>query len=165
MSVKAPVRTAVQAPVRPPTPDLVEMVLTLVPQVTRAISADVRHQKLSVPLTMGQFRTLEHIGAGYGSPAVLAEHLVVTRPTMTRVVDGLERRGLVSRGAVDGDRRSVKLELTDNGRAILREFRRKAARRVEHLLLQLSPGEQDHLVASLQALERALVASALGRAR
>jgi DNA-binding MarR family transcriptional regulator len=156
---------SVKPPVRAPSPDLVEMVLTLVPQVSRAISADVRQQKLSVPLTMGQFRTLEHIGAGYASPAMLAEHMVVSRPTMTRVVDALERRGLVIRSAVDGDRRSVRLELTDTGRAILREFRRKAARRVEHLLLQLSPREQDDLVGALRLLERALVASALGRGR
>src|SRR5438876_534222 len=77
--------------------DVVERILGLAQRLSRTINADVRHQKLSVPLTMGQFRTLSHLAAGYATPAELAEHLVVTRPTITRLVDGLVRKGLVER--------------------------------------------------------------------
>ncbi|MFN2462893.1 MAG: MarR family winged helix-turn-helix transcriptional regulator [Candidatus Dormibacteria bacterium] len=142
--------------------ELVELLLGIVPRLASSMNAVVRQQKLSVPLTMGQFRTLRHLAAGYHTPADLATHLSVTAPTITRLVDGLERRGLVVRGSLASDRRQVRLELTDAGRAVLREFQRKAGRRIQALVDQLTPAEQRLLQRSLSNLERALVGSELG---
>jgi MarR family transcriptional regulator, organic hydroperoxide resistance regulator len=58
-------------------------------------------------LADGQGRTVSQLGAAVGS-----------RPTtLTSVLDRLERRGHITRGALAGDRRSVLIELTDSGRA------------------------------------------------
>ncbi|MFI6318640.1 MarR family winged helix-turn-helix transcriptional regulator [Nonomuraea sp. NPDC050556] len=58
-------------------------------------------------LADGQGRTVSQLGAAAG-----------TRPTtLTSVLDRLERRGHITRGARAGDRRSVLIELTDSGRA------------------------------------------------
>jgi len=53
------------------------------------------------------------------TPSVLAEKAGVTRATMTGLVDGLEREGLVSRVFDPHDRRSVSIRLTDLGQAKL----------------------------------------------
>ncbi|MFN2465318.1 MAG: MarR family winged helix-turn-helix transcriptional regulator [Candidatus Dormibacteria bacterium] len=142
---------------------LVERLLAIVPRLGASINADVRQQKLSVPLTMGQFRTLRHLSGGSRTSADLARHLVVTPSTITRLVDGLQRKGLVRRVSSVSDRREVGLELTEAGRAILREFQRKASRRVQVLVNELTPSEQRLLERSLANLDRALLTSALGQ--
>lgn len=57
-------------------------------------------------LADGQGRTVSELGAAAG-----------TRPTtLTSVLDRLERRGHITRGARAGDRRVVVIELTPSGR-------------------------------------------------
>ncbi len=60
---------------------------------------------------------------GRMSPSELGEHLLVTRATVTGVVDSLERRGFVRRSANPADRRSLLVEITPDGLAVLRELR------------------------------------------
>jgi DNA-binding MarR family transcriptional regulator len=50
----------------------------------------------------------------------LAEQVLLTASGVTRLLDGLERSGLVERGACDTDRRVVYAVLTDPGLAKLR---------------------------------------------
>jgi DNA-binding MarR family transcriptional regulator len=142
---------------------LVELLLAIAPRLSGSINADVRQQKLSVPLTMGQFRTLRLLAHGQATSADIAHHLAVTASTVTRLIDGLERKGLVTRLASDGDRRQVRLELTDAGRAVGRDFQRQASKRVQRLVDHLTPVEQRQLERSLESLDRALQTSALGR--
>lgn len=53
------------------------------------------------------------------TPSVLAEKAGVTRATMTGLIDGLERDGLVERLMDTRDRRSVSVRLTPSGQAKL----------------------------------------------
>jgi MarR family 2-MHQ and catechol resistance regulon transcriptional repressor len=57
------------------------------------------------------------------SPSELGERLIVTRATVTGVVDSLERRGFVRRSANPADRRSLLVEITPAGLAVLRALR------------------------------------------
>lgn len=50
----------------------------------------------------------------------LAERMGVTGPTLTRLLDTLERRGLLERTAIIGDRRSRLTRLTAEGRDAVR---------------------------------------------
>ena len=50
----------------------------------------------------------------------LAEEVLLTASGITRLLDGLERSGLVDRGSCDGDRRVVYAVLTEAGRDKLR---------------------------------------------
>ena len=61
-------------------------------------------------LVLGQLRDV-----GPLSPSELGEHLIVTRATVTGVVDSLERRGLVRRSPNPADRRGIIVELTPEG--------------------------------------------------
>ncbi len=71
----------------------------------------------------------------------LAEAEEVAAPTMTRLVDGLERQGLVRRGADPSDARGVLVTATPKGRKLLTSAR---SRRVRELALELAklPAEE-----------------------
>lgn len=93
----------------------------------------------------------------YGGPqslGALARREGVATPTMTRIVDALVRDGLVERSAVEGDRRSVRLTVTDTGRALMERGR---ARRIERLAGELAGVEPErlaHLARALDLLEQ-----------
>lgn len=57
------------------------------------------------------------------SPSILGERLIVTRATVTGLLDSLERRGFIRRSAKPGDRRSLVVEITPAGLTVLGEVR------------------------------------------
>ena len=60
---------------------------------------------------------------GSMSPSTLSERLIVTRATVTGVLDSLERRDLVRRSVNPADRRGQIAEITPAGLAVLQELR------------------------------------------
>jgi len=86
----------------------------------------------------------------------LAEHERVTQPTMTCILDRLERDGLVERHADPRDGRARRIEITDRGRALLVA---RADRRAEVLgwrVQRLSAAERQVLAAALPVLDALL---------
>jgi DNA-binding MarR family transcriptional regulator len=70
---------------------------------------------LSVP----QFRTLGYLNRHAGaSLSDVAEHIGLTLPSMSKLIEGLVERKLVARRVYSGDRRRVTLELSTRGRAV-----------------------------------------------
>ena len=61
----------------------------------------------------------------------LAEQVLLTASGITRLLDGLERAGLVARAACDSDRRVVYAVLTDEGVVKLREASRNHVAQIE----------------------------------
>jgi DNA-binding MarR family transcriptional regulator len=57
------------------------------------------------------------------SPSELGERLIVTRATVTGLLDSLERRGFVRRSPNPSDRRGLLVEITPAGLAVLQELR------------------------------------------
>lgn len=99
--------------------------------LTRAV--ELHLQRYGMPA--GRFAvllTLRGAERGQQSPSELADRLAVTRPTVTGIVDGLEKAGLVRRGTDPENRRSQTVALTPKGRRAIDEvapdhFRRLAA--------------------------------------
>ncbi len=56
-------------------------------------------------------------------PSELGDRLIVTRATVTGVVDSLERAGFVKRSPNPADRRSLLVEITPEGIAVLQQLR------------------------------------------
>jgi DNA-binding MarR family transcriptional regulator len=81
---------------------------------------------------------------GPRSPGELAEAEQVRAPTMSRIVSGLERAGLVKRHATEDGRR-VRLEATAKGAKILWEGRRRRVESLAHALSALTRDEQKRL--------------------
>ncbi len=91
--------------------------------------------------------------------SALAEAEQVRRPTITRLVDGLERRGLVRRVNDPADGRVQLVAATAAGRQLLQKGR---ARRVERLMqgvMQLSEEEQRVLARAADLMEQSLLVS------
>lgn len=95
--------------------ECVREVLDVVPMVMRSLRAEFRSHRgndLSIP----QYRTLMYLRRSPGkSLADLAEHLGITPPSTSKLVDGLVKRGLVDRQDFPVDRRRIVLMLTPAG--------------------------------------------------
>ena len=88
-----------------------------------------RHARVSCALTnalehqhglgMSEFEILERL-ASEGDCSVrlqeVAEHVHLSQSALSRVVDRLEKHGLVRRGVCENDRRAIYAELTTDGR-------------------------------------------------
>ncbi|WP_323120260.1 MarR family winged helix-turn-helix transcriptional regulator [Burkholderia alba] len=87
--------------------------------VNRALQAhDITESKLHV-LMLFSLAERRLIQSGTITPSVIAETFDITRSSATGLLDWLEARALLARGACPGDRRSLELVLTDTGRALL----------------------------------------------
>jgi len=80
----------------------------------------------------------------------LGDRLGVTRPNITKLVDGLERSGLVRRLPHPADRRMVQAELTPEGAALAAMALPGRVERLEHTWGDLDDDELVTLVALLQ---------------
>ena len=92
------------------------------------------------------------------TPSALAEAAGVTRGTMTGLLAGLERSGLVKRDEHPEDRRMLSIELTE---AALDLFERILPERINRIMEFMSPltlEEQHQLRAFLEKMERGLPA-------
>lgn len=102
----------------------------------------IRRLSTQSDLSLTATMTLSHLDR-YGPErlSVLAARQSVTQPSMTQLVQRLEREGLVRRTADDLDGRAVRVSVTDAGRALLAERRRRRRERLAEMLGTLSPGE------------------------
>jgi DNA-binding MarR family transcriptional regulator len=86
----------------------------------------------------------------------LAQAEQVSAPTMTRLIVGLERDGLVRREDDPNDGRVVWLEATAKGTRILHEGRRRRVEALAADLATLEPAERDTLAQAADIIERVL---------
>jgi len=94
------------------------------------------------------------VEAGPIGIGVLAAAAGVSAPTMSRLVDGLERYGLVRRTSDPDDARGVLVRSTVRGRRIRIEGKRQRIRILAADLQQLSREELDAIRAGAELIER-----------
>jgi len=82
---------------------------------------------------------------------VLAERLVSRAPDITRMLDKLETRGLIARSRPAENRRVVRVAITPEGRALLRELARPVRDCAVGQLGHLSPAQLRQLTELLRA--------------
>lgn len=115
----------------------------------------LRNEREDVSLTLTQLSTLGTL-ARLG-PLPLGELAAAERvqpPSMTRIVSGLEERGLAVREADPKDRRLVIVRLADEGKALLAADRRRRDAWLNHRLRELSPVERAVLRQAVPVLEK-----------
>src|SRR5882762_2196874 len=82
---------------------------------------DIRHIK-SLRLTPSQFDVIATLGDTEGMTcSELSAHTLVTKGTLTGVLNRLVSKGLIRRDAMKGDRRCTKISLTVKGDALFRK--------------------------------------------
>ncbi|MCQ8242033.1 MarR family winged helix-turn-helix transcriptional regulator [Rhizosaccharibacter radicis] len=122
----------------------------------REIDADLR----PFGLTDASWRPILLLGT-LGEPVrqgVLARMLEVDGPSLARVVDALERDGLVSRSEDPLDRRTKHVHITEAGMAIHAAVQSRAAAVGRRLLAAVPPDALAACQAVLDGIERAMTA-------
>ncbi|QDY80711.1 MarR family transcriptional regulator [Streptomyces qinzhouensis] len=84
-------------------------------------------------LSVSEFDALVNIPLAGTRLKELQERIVLTQSAVSRMADRLERRGLVTRAPVEGDQRGAMIELTEEGRKLLRAAVRTNAEVVESM--------------------------------
>ena len=127
-------------------------------EVTQAILVILRLNRgldcVDAGLTPAQYRIMKLAGAGGERSTRLAQRLAVAKPTLTALADGLVAAGYASRTAEPGDRRVVRLTLTEAGQAAL--DRADAAYAAWLAGLLTATGEPATVLAALGQLDSAL---------
>ena len=93
---------------------------------------------------------------GARTPSQLAAAEQVTPPAITRIVNGLEREGLVRREQVERDRRLVLVRATRRGERLLRAGRRRRVSLLTELVADTTADELETLERAASILARAL---------
>jgi MarR family transcriptional regulator for hemolysin len=126
--------------------------LTIVPLIMRYIRIEMRKTR-GYDMTVPQFRTLAYLSANEGcSLSGLAEHIGLTLPSASKMVDLLVERGLVDRKTCVQDRRRVKLSLTDNGKATWVVAYQAAKVYLAQKMRQLPDADRELILRALLAL-------------
>jgi MarR family transcriptional regulator for hemolysin len=127
-------------------------VLDTVPLIMRTLRTEMRSHR-TPDLTVPQFRTLRFINRHPGvSLSDAAEHIGMTLPSMSKIVDGLVTRQLVIRQTHPEDRRRVTLSLTAPGRAMLQATLEATHACLAEVLQQLSEAQQAVIIEAMRML-------------
>jgi DNA-binding MarR family transcriptional regulator len=133
-------------------------------QLYLAIQHSARHFRLLdaelglSPARFSVLATLRYEGAHRLGD--LARREGVTQPTMTKLVAGLERDRLVARRADSHDHRGIIIELTVDGRALVRRARARKINWLGHALRECSPDDVSATGRTAEHLDQAAKAAA-----
>ena len=132
-------------------PDVIGAVMS----VSRALVAISARSLAAVgeEVTLPQYRALVVLAArGPQRPLDLASALAVSPSTATRMCDRLVRKRLVRRARLPGDRRSVRVTLTEAGGALVDEVSRRRRAELERVVAALPEAYHEPLIVALGAL-------------
>lgn len=104
-------------------------------------------------LTVTQLRMLVFLSQEEGlSNADLAERLFVTRPSVSALLDRLERGGFIRREVAPDDRRGIRIWLEERGRQAVSTLREESRQYARDLMGSLSDDELEAIRAALDKL-------------
>jgi len=89
---------------------------------------------------------------GYIKAADLSDMLELSRPSITRILNDLERRGFITRNIDKKDRRSINIELTEAGIEALEKANRRILGIAERLVVSLGDSDTDKLIELIDKL-------------
>ena len=127
--------------------------LEVIPVVMRDIRSEMRRRR-SPDLTVPQFRTLSFVNRNVGSSLLeVANHLGLTPPSTSRIVDGLIYRNMMTREDHPDDRRRVKLKVTHLGEQILDASRQDALTYLSAKLSNINADDREAIVKAMNVLQ------------
>jgi DNA-binding MarR family transcriptional regulator len=137
----------------PTSPDMcAQEILEVVPAVMRAIRAEMRRHR-TADLSVPQFRTLAFInGKVDASLSDVAEHIGLTLPSMSKIVEGLVVRKFVTRQTHAIDRRRMTLALTARGKTALQTSRDATRACLSEDLASLTERQRETIMQAMEIL-------------
>ncbi|MGW3007713.1 MarR family winged helix-turn-helix transcriptional regulator [Streptomyces sp. NPDC001219] len=135
------------------TSNLAEQLVRLTRRMHRAQKHHLAHLDLAfTPAQSRLLRIVDHYRDAPPRMADLAERLEVVPRAVTTLVDALEAQGAVRRVPDPANRRVIRIELTDTGRATLRALRSARRAAAEEILAPLTAGQREVLGGLLSTL-------------
>ena len=127
-------------------------VLEITLLVTRLVTPEVRRRGPK-QLSLSHMRALGFLDASPDADlSAVADYVGLTLPSMSTLVDGLVRRGLVARLAAPHDRRRLRLRLSATGKKALRAGLATAEAVLETRFGDLPPGERALVIRAMARL-------------
>jgi DNA-binding MarR family transcriptional regulator len=132
---------------------LEQRVIAALRRIVRAIELHSRQLVERFGVTGPQLVTLQEAARLGRTPvSSLAKTVHVSHPTMTGILDRLEKRGLVIRARDDNDRRRVSVMVTGRGHEILEATPSPLQDRFRDEVAKLEEWEQSQMLATLQRI-------------
>lgn len=123
-----------------------------VPQIVQAIRVEMRLGR-GANISIPQFRTLRFIQRNLDSSlSDIADHLGLTLPSASKLVDGLVKQKLVNRQESTTDRRRLTLGLTPSGESIVNIARANAQASLAKTMSFLSASDLDTVMRAMELL-------------
>lgn len=148
-------------------PSLEELIGTLQGDLTRLVNImyqGIEDRLSPVGLAVGEFSVL---AACFSNESItisgLAEHVPLDLGRISRLVSNLEDRKLVRKVRLERDRRVVRVEMTDEGRALALEFMGQIAEHYANVVSRISEEELSDLITFIEKMtENAEIAKGEG---
>jgi DNA-binding MarR family transcriptional regulator len=122
-------------------------------QLRRAMRAELERKSRPYQTSAAQWTVLAALHWGEAATvSEIARFLLIDATGVTRLVDRLEDKGLVRRGAHETDRRVNVVRLTASGRKLMRKLERAALEVDEAFLGRLAPGEARQFLACVKTM-------------
>jgi DNA-binding MarR family transcriptional regulator len=145
--------------------ELENLIVAAIRRIVRAVDLHSRRLVEEHGVTAPQLATLAEAellgGSTIGS---LARAVHLSQPTVSGILDRLERQQLVRRDRSESDRRSVKVTVTDKGRRLLRESPSLLQDRFRQELGRLEGWERYWLLSALQRIAAMMDAESIDAA-
>lgn len=110
-------------------------------------------------LTLTQLRALRKIALEPRSLGQLGAELGLTAPSMTRVIDRLEERGLIERRRDGADRRRVVAAILPRGRSLVSSLPILGGSAIEKAVERMDGAERERILAAFRAFNDAVRAA------
>lgn len=131
----------------------VERLMDVVPHVMQAFREEMRDHR-TAEFSVPEFRTLSYIERHHGTSQVeIAEHIGLSKPSLSKIVTRLQQQGLIRSVAASGDKRRHMLSLTALGRRTLERSEEATVRSIAGRLTHLSPQDVVLVMQALALLE------------
>ncbi|HLB01368.1 MAG TPA: MarR family transcriptional regulator [Bacteroidota bacterium] len=125
----------------------------LLNRAARSMKRGLESRLVTYGLTSTQYIVLALLAKKDGlSQSQLGSHLYFDNPTVTGVIDRMERDGLVERRRTSGDRRVINIFLCDKARKILAEVATVADDLDREAMKEYSRKEQSDLIRMLNTI-------------
>jgi DNA-binding MarR family transcriptional regulator len=145
-----------QAPISEEVQQAIDRFWAVFPSVWHQVRAHIHHEVVyDAVITVSQFHLLRRIHQGVDSVSELASAGHISLPAISRMVDVLANKGLVSRAQDPQDRRRVRLALTDKGENLLKTTFGDTHHWMSDKLAALDADELETIVQGMEALKKA----------
>lgn len=134
-----------------------KILMETIPMINRSVRTEMRDARSN--MTPAHFHLLSILEKRSRCLGELAEASSVTMATMSNTVEVVVERGWARRLQLAHDRRLVMIELTDEGRAVLAEYKQQLMTHMTNILANLTPEQTQVTKQGLEYLHQALTKS------